>query len=48
MEDLRNFIVVDNHSALEVGYLKEGLLWYEGQSAKRGAPRCQSSKAPRN
>ena len=43
MECLRNFIKVDNHCALEVGHLKEGTrsLMYEGQSSKRGVPRCQ-------
>ena len=43
MEVQRNFIKVVNHCALEVGHLKEGTqsLMYEGQSSKRGAPRCQ-------
>ena len=43
MEGLRNFVKVDSHCALEVGHLKEGTrsLMYEGQSSKRGAPRCQ-------
>ena len=43
LEGQRNFFKVDNHCALEVGHLKEGTrsLMYEGQSSKRGAPRCQ-------
>ena len=50
MEGLRNFIEVDNHSALDVGDLKKGTrsFEYEGQRAKRRATRCQSGKVPRN
>ena len=34
MEGLRNFIEVDNHSALDVGYLKEGTRSFEVQRPK--------------
>ena len=33
-EGLRNFIEVDNHSALDVGYLKEGTRSFEAQRPK--------------
>ena len=38
MEGLRNFTEVDNHSALDVGYLKEvrGPFRYEGRKSKVG------------
>ena len=50
VESLRNFIEVDNRSALEVGYLKKGTRSFEvrSQNARRRAPRCQSGKIPRN
>ena len=34
MEGLRNFIEVDNHSALDVGYLKEGIRSFEVRRPK--------------
>ena len=41
-EELRNFIQVDNHRALEVGRLREGWepLKYEGRKDKKGTQRC--------
>ena len=51
MEDLRNFIEVDEHSALGVDCLKEGKGSFEvrGPRFEEGeAPRCQSGNVPRN
>ena len=51
MEGLRIFIDVDNHSALDVGYLKEGTRPFEVRRPKfeEEVPRGgQSGKVPRN
>ena len=49
-EGFRNFKQVDNHRALEVGHLREGMvpLRYEGRKEKKGTQRCLSGKAPTN
>ena len=48
--DGRNFIQVDNHRALEVGYLKEGLISFmvRKQKKQKGTQKCLSKKAPTN
>ena len=48
-EALRNFVQVDHHRALEVGYLREGLgSFKEGRKEKKGSQRCVSGNAPKN
>ena len=50
MEGLRNFIEVDNHSALDVGHLKEGTRSFVVRRPKseEACPGCQSGKVPRS
>ena len=43
MEGLGKLSTSNNHCALDVGLLR-----YEGRSAKREAPRCESGKVPRS
>ena len=50
-EGLREFIQIDNHRALEVGHLREGMgkfLKYESREEKQDTQRCLSAKAPMN
>ena len=48
-EGLRKFMQVDNHRALEVGHLREGLgpLRYEKTERTRSAPRGTCQEKPR-
>ena len=48
MEGLKNFIEVDSHSALDVGYLKEGTRSYEVRRAKfeEGGPVVSIREGP--
>ena len=48
MEGLRNFIEVDNHGALEVGYLKKGTRPFEVRRPKceEGGPEVLIRKGP--
>ena len=50
MEGLRNFVKVDNHCALDVGHLNEGMMPFEVRRPKfkERCPRRQSGKVPRN
>ena len=48
MEGLRNFIEIDNHSALEVGYLKEGTRSFEVRRPRfeEGGPEVPIREGP--
>ena len=49
MDGLRNFVEVDNHSALDVGYLKEGtssFLWYERPKFEEGCSQVSIRQGP--
>ena len=50
VEGLRNFIKVDNHCALDVGHLNEGMMPFEvgRPKFKERCPRRQAGKVPRN
>ena len=52
MEGLRNFVEVDNHSALDVDHLKQGTLSLvvRGRKLEEGCPEVsiRERKAPRN
>ena len=49
-EGLRNFTQVDNHRALEVGHLREGLtsFMYEGRKEKKDTQKCLPGKETTN
>ena len=48
MEGLRHFIEVDNHSVLDVGYLKDGTRSFEVREAesRRGGPEVSIRAGP--